>query len=117
MSKSQTPEGGTAAQLHLSNNVNQFLFDLKNEATEHGFKTGESWNLELATDMELTDLKRFHYPVISLRLDPSTLLNVYRQVKGKLNQQFSADDVVLTSAILADNDKKFIAAFPNRIPR
>src|ERR1700744_918723 len=117
MNNPQAQTGGADAQQRLPNKVNQFLFDLKNEACEHGFKAGESWTLQLATDTELTDLKRFHHPIISLRLEPVALLNVYQQVKDKLKQSFSADDAALTPGELAGNEKKLLVAFPARITR
>ena len=54
-----------AQQSLLAGQVNLFLFDLKNEANEHGFKPDESWNLQIATDDEIISLKKQYHPVIS----------------------------------------------------
>lgn len=106
--------GADAQQLFLNNQINLFLFDLKNEASEHGFKANESWALQLATEEEILSLKRLYYPVVSLRLQPDDLLKVFQEVKNKLQQSLSKDDVSLTESDLAQNDKRHLAAYPLR---
>ena len=100
-----------AQQIFLSNQVNLFLFDLKNEATEHGFKTSESWKLQIVTEDEIIGLKKEHHPLISLRLQTHALLRVYLQVKSKLQQSLSDNDRTLTEDDLARNDKKHLVAY------
>lgn len=99
-------------QYFLESQVNLFLFDLKNEASEHGFRQGESWALTLATEQEMLSLKRFHHPVVSLRLQPATLLKVYQRVKSQLNQSISTTDAALTSLDLTRTEKTLLAAYP-----
>jgi hypothetical protein len=113
MSELQTlPATDTDAQQHfLDSQTSLFLFDLKNEAIEHGFKTGDTWNLQLVTDGEIKQLKDLHRPVIALRLQPHALLTVFKQVKTKLQQSFSKDDDAITVNDLAVNEKKFLAAY------
>jgi hypothetical protein len=94
--------------------VNLFLFDLKNEATEHGFKAGESWNLEIATEDEIIKLKRHHHPVVSMRLQAQALLGAYLKVKSTLQQSLSKDDMALTAEELTRDEKKHLAAYPVR---
>ncbi len=105
-------ESATAHQNSLKEQANLFLFDLRNEATEHGFKTGESWTIELVTDREIRLLKRTHHPVISLRLQPHVLLPVYQQVKSGLKQSLDKADTALTAVDLAANEKQHLVAYP-----
>lgn len=104
--------GNTNAQQLLARQVNIFLFDLKNEASEHGFRSDDSWTLQLATDEEFADLKKHHYPIITLKLRPDVLLNAFQQVKGKLQQSLSTQEVELTVNDLIRDNIKQIAAFP-----
>src|ERR1700744_996559 len=85
------------AQQLVTNQANLFLFDLKNEASEHGFKDEDSWTLQLATDEDITSLKRFHHPMVFLKLRPESLLNVFQQVKDKLQQALSKEELALTA--------------------
>ena len=118
MSNQQALAGGAnAQQTFLAGQVELFLFDLKNEATEHGFKADESWNLQIASEEEMTTLKRQYHPVVSLKLQPDVLLNVYLQVKSKLQQALSKIDLALTDDDLSRDDKRHLAAFPVRITR
>lgn len=111
----QTHMGDTDAQQHfLSNQVELFLFDLKNEAIEQGFKSGESWTLKLATGDEIIAFKKHHHLVISLKLQPYALLKVYQQVKSKLQQSLGKDDAALTVSDLARDEKTHLVAYPDR---
>ncbi len=114
-----TPSAGKSDtnQLILDKQINLFLFDLKNEAIELGFKQGEHWALTLSTDLEIADLKKNNHKVIVLRLQPEELLNVYQHVKRKLNQELSSTDAVLTAGNLEHNGKGFLAAYPVRNTR
>lgn len=107
--------GGTDAQHHfLTNQVELFLFDLKNEASEHGFKPDESWALKLATEAEIAGLKRQFHPIVSLQLQSHALLKVFQQVKNKLQQSISRDDAALTASDLDRDEKKYMVAYPVR---
>ncbi|PJJ85008.1 hypothetical protein [Mucilaginibacter auburnensis] len=111
-----TPTAGKADknQPILDKQIDLFLFDLKNESIELGFKQGEHWALTLSTDLEIADLKKNNHRVIVLRLQPEELLNVYQRVKRKLNQELSSTDAVLTAGNLEHNGKGFLAAYPVR---
>jgi len=103
-----------AQQQFLDNKANIFLFDLKNEAAEHGFKHGESWHLQIATDDEVVRLKRLHYPVITMKLKPNALLGVYQQVKSRIKQYVDKSENELSETDLIRDGKHHIAAYPLR---
>lgn len=115
MSNQRALSGSAHAQQNSpGNQADLFLFDLKNEACEHGLKTGEYWNLRIATENEIINLKKEHHPVVSIRLQTHDLLRVYLQVKGKLQQSINDTDRTLTEADLARDEKKHLVAFPVR---
>lgn len=118
MSDRQALMGSEDAQQNfLASQVNLFLFDLKNEACELGFKADESWNLEIATEDEIISLKKQHHPVISIQLQAQALLRAYLQVKNKLQQSLSKNDMALTADELARDQKRILAAYPARSMR
>lgn len=119
MSYQQSPVSGRViTQQHsAAGTADLFLFDLKNEASEHGFKADESWTLQLSTDEEIVDLKRQYYPVISTRLKPGALLEVFQLVKQRLQQTLSSSDLALTENDIAKDEKKHLAAFPTKHSR
>ncbi|XHR97408.1 hypothetical protein ACFJIV_12575 [Mucilaginibacter sp. UC70_90] len=119
MSHQQSPVPGrvNTQQHSTAGAADFFLFDLKNEASEHGFKADESWTLELSTDEEIAGLKRHYYPVISTRLKPAALLEVFQVVKQRLQQALSISELALTENDIARNEKKHLAAFPSKLSR
>ncbi|QKJ30511.1 hypothetical protein HQ865_12335 [Mucilaginibacter mali] len=115
MDNQQALTGSADAQQHfLARQISIFLFDLKNEAAENGFKADESWTIQLATDAEMASLIRDHRPLVSLKLKPEALLNIYQKVKSKLQQPLSKEDITLSVTDLQNGEKKHLAAYPIR---
>ena len=115
MSNQQAPVGSADPQQNfLAGWVSLFLFDLKHEASEHGFKPDESWQLQIASEDEIISLKKLYHPVISQRLGAQTLLTAYLQIKIKLQQTFSKNDMALTADDLSRDGKQHLAAYPAR---
>jgi hypothetical protein len=101
-----------AQQDALARQVNLFLFDLKNEACEHGFRSADAWTVQMAGDDEITLLKRLHHPLIALKLYPDTLLNAFLKVKLKLQQPLSEQEMSLTTGDLSAGGFKYLTAYP-----
>jgi len=117
-SNEQALAAGADAQQHfLADKVNIFLFDLKNEAVEHGFKSGDSWSLQMANDNEIVNLKRTHNLVISMRFKPYVLLQAYQQVKGKMQQSANQIETDLSVNDLIREGKQHLVAYPLRTSR
>ena len=115
MTNRQASMGNADAQQSLlAGQVNLFLFDLKNEANEHGFKADESWNVRIVTEDGITDLQKKNHLVICLKLQPTDLLNAYLQVKRRLEQSLSKDDIALTAEDLNRSGKRYLAAYPEK---
>ncbi|WP_426587504.1 hypothetical protein [Mucilaginibacter sp. R-33] len=88
MSNQQPPMRAADAQRHLlSGQVNPFSFDPKNEADELGFKPGEPWNPQIATENEMIGLKKQYHPVISLRLQVQTLLTDQSEITANVRRK------------------------------
>lgn len=98
----------------LTSQINLFLFDLKNEAAEHGFKTGETWALHLATEAEFAGFKKIHKPLVSLRLQAPALLDAFQRVKIRLQQSLSKQEMELTATDLLKNEVHHLVAYPVR---
>lgn len=111
MSNQKNATVNAAEQQTILGKVNLFLFDLKNEAKERGFKPHDSWILELATDNDLRLLRRSHHPIILMKLQPTILLRVYLQIKSKLNQAHSDTDLALTNKDITNNEQQYLVAY------
>lgn len=116
-SKKALADTASVQQNILNSQINLFLFDLKNEAAEHGFKTGETWALHMATDAEFAGFKKIHKPLVSLRLQPPALLDAFQRVKIRLQQSLSAQESELTASDLDKNEVHLLVAYPVRSTR
>ncbi|MGN6638642.1 MAG: hypothetical protein ACTHJ8_06995 [Mucilaginibacter sp.] len=101
-----------AQQDALTRQVNLFLFDLKNEACEHGFQSADAWTIQMASNDEMTLLKKQHHPFIALHLYPDALLNVFLRVKLKMQQPLSKQEMSLTISDLTRDNFEYLAAYP-----
>src|ERR1700748_1228331 len=61
-----------------------YVYDLNNCARENGFRTDETWEFSLATDIEKTVLEKKYYPTISAKVMPEFLSELVNLVKSKL---------------------------------
>ena len=53
-------------------------------------------------------------PVLSIRLNPESLLSAFQLVKTQLQQSLSKSDLELTAGDLEKDDKRNLAAYPDR---
>ncbi|MDO3628478.1 hypothetical protein [Mucilaginibacter sp. BT774] len=62
----------------------EYVYDLKNRASEFGFNNLEGWQFSLVTDLEKTRIEKEYYPTISAHPEQEGLFEFLRLVKGKL---------------------------------
>lgn len=105
------PTSANSQQTSAVGTANLFLFDLKNEATEHGFKADQAWALQLSTVAEIAALKRLYHPLVTVRIDPAAMLQAYRLVKARLQQPLTDADDALTEAAIVRDELTHLAAF------
>ena len=91
------------------------VYDLMNEAKEHGFKEEDKWTLILVTDAERARIKKDYYPVLANKLSPDDLLQVFRTVKTELHQSLSKEEMQMDyKSILTEELNHIIAFNPKR---
>src|ERR1700743_886503 len=64
-----------------------YVYDLQNCAREFGFKTEEHWEILLASVSEKTALEKKYFPLLSLKVLPESLSEMFSLVKEKLRQK------------------------------
>jgi len=93
-----------------------YVYDLMNEAKEHGFKDEDRWELSMVTEAERTRIQRNYYPAVASKAFPDMLLHVFQSVKSRLKQSLSKAEQLMDSGTIARDDLKYIIAFnPKRI--
>jgi len=88
-----------------------YLYDLNNCAKEFGFKEDEGWELSLATDEEKKSLQKKYYPVISTKVVPEILTELFNNVRSKLSQAKSNIQNKFDTDNLAAHNLQYLVAF------
>src|SRR5476651_712834 len=88
-----------------------YLFDLMNTARENGFKPGEKWELGLANEAQKTRIQKDYSPAIATKVFPEILLQVYQDVKLKLNQTLNSEEELLNMKSVLSEKLNYIVAY------
>ncbi|MFI5162868.1 MAG: hypothetical protein ACHQHN_16420 [Sphingobacteriales bacterium] len=100
----------------IETQTRMYVYDLMNEAKEHGFKNDDNWELSMVTEAERTRIQRNYYPAVASKAFPDMLLPVFQSVKSRLNQSLSKEEQLMDSKSVLKDDLKYIIAFnPKRI--
>ena len=68
----------------VENQAREYVYDVKNCASEFGQSTLDGWEFSLVTDVEKTKIEKNYYPTVSARPAQEGLLELFRLVKSKL---------------------------------
>ncbi len=71
-------------QRSVESQAREYVYDLKNCASEYGQNTLEGWEFSLVTDVEKTKIEKDYYPTVSAHPEPESLFEMLKLVKGKL---------------------------------
>ena len=93
-----------------------YVYDLMNEAKEHGFKDEDTWELSMVTEAERSRIQRNYYPAVASKVFPEILLPVYQSIKSRLKQSLSKEEEEMNNSTILRDDLKYIIAFnPKRV--
>lgn len=90
-----------------------YVYDLNNCAREFGFKTDESWEINMATGEQKADIEKKYFPTLSARVLPEILVEMLGCVRFKLHQ--GIPNVVSTNATGQQNLNYLVAFNPTRL--
>lgn len=68
----------------VESQAREYVYDLKNCASEYGQNTLEGWEFSLVTDVEKTKIEKDYYPTVSAHPEQESLFEMLKLVKGKL---------------------------------
>lgn len=88
-----------------------YVYDLMNEAKEHGFKEDDKWTLTLVTESEQKKIKADYYPAVVNKVSPEILLQLFQAVKSGLHQSLSKEELLIDTKTILDGDLNYIIAF------
>jgi hypothetical protein len=68
----------------VESQAREYVYDLKNCASEFGFNNEEGWQFSLVTDVEKIKIEKDYYPTISAHPAQEALFEFLKLVKSKL---------------------------------
>lgn len=88
-----------------------YVYDLNNCAREFGFKDDEGWELNLVSNEERTSLQKRYHPMVSTKVVPEVLAELFNEVKSQLVQAKSNIQNKLDVERLGVQDLEYLVAF------
>jgi len=95
----------------IEKQTRMYLFDLMNTAKENGFKAEDSLKLSVVSEQEKTKIFKDYYPVISARIFPEILLQVFQSVKSNLSQTLNNEEQSLNMKSILNEKLNYIVAY------
>jgi len=68
----------------VESQAREYVYDVKNCASEYGQSTLEGWEFSLVTDVEKTKIEKNYYPTVAAHPAQEALFELFRLVKSKL---------------------------------
>lgn len=88
-----------------------YVYDLNNTAREFGFKHDEGWELNVATQEEKIYLEKKYHPIISSKMMPEILSEMFGLVKSKLTQTAANISNNLQTGTIQNPELQYLVAF------
>jgi len=88
-----------------------YMYDLMNEAKEHGFKAEDKWSLCLVTKSAQEQIRKDYYPTVVNEVSPEILLKLFHLVKSGLQQSLSKEELLIDTKSIIDGQLHYIIAF------
>ncbi|WP_428328285.1 hypothetical protein [Mucilaginibacter sp.] len=101
----------------VESQAREYLYDVKNCASEYGQSTLEGWEFNLVTDVEKTKLEKTYYPTVSARPAKEALLELFNLVKSKILLPAGSIDNGFDMSTITNKDVAYLIAFNPKLHR
>ena len=88
-----------------------YVYDLMNEAKEHGFKADDTWELSLVSETDRVRIQKDYYPAVASKSLSDTLLQVFQSVKSAMHSPLSKEEELMNNQSILNDGLKYIIAF------
>jgi len=95
----------------------EYVYDLKNCASEFGFKNDEGWQFSLVTDQEKTKIEKDYYPTISAHPAQEALFEFLKMVKEKLMLPLNKEEYGFDPSSAVHKNVRHLIAFNPKMHR
>ena len=101
----------------VESQAREYVYDVKNCASEFGQSTLEGWEFSLVTDIEKAKIEKNYYPTVSAHPAQEALLELFRLVKSKLVLPLSNMDNSFDANPSTQKNATYLIAFNPKLHR
>ena len=101
----------------VESQAREYLYDVKNCASEFGQSTLEGWEFSLVTDVEKTKIEKNYYPTVAAHPAQEALLELFRLVKSKVVAPLSTEHNGFDMHSIMNKDVTYMIAFNPKMHR
>jgi hypothetical protein len=101
----------------VESQAREYVYDVKNCASEFGQSTLEGWEFSLVTDVEKTKIEKNYYPTVSAHPAQEALFELFRLVKSKILQPLSAMESGFDANSAMNRNVTYLIAFNPKLHR
>jgi hypothetical protein len=101
----------------LEAQAREYVYDVKNCASEFGQNTVEGWEVSLVTDTGKTKIEKDYYPTVSANPAHETLVEMLKLVKAKLLLPLSKSEYDFDINSATHKDIRHLIAFNPKMHR
>jgi len=95
----------------------EYIYDVKNCASEYGQSTLDGWEFSLVTDVQKTKIEKNYYPTVSAHPAQESLFALFKAVKSKLMIPLSGLENAFDLQSAANKDITYLIAFNEKLHR
>jgi hypothetical protein len=101
----------------VESQAREYVYDVKNCASEFGQSTLEGWEFSLVTDVEKTKIEKNYYPTVSAHPAQEALIELFRLVKSKIVLPINSLENSFDSNSLVNKNVTHLIAFNPKLHR
>ncbi|HEY5327933.1 MAG TPA: hypothetical protein VIJ27_13095 [Mucilaginibacter sp.] len=101
----------------VESQAREYVYDVKNCASEFGQNTLEGWEFSLVTDVEKTKIEKNYYPTVTAHPAQEALFELFRLVKSKLLLPLSNLENSFDANSLMNKNVTYLIAFNPKFHR
>jgi len=101
----------------IESEAREYVYDLKNCASEFGFNNQEGWQFSLVSDLEKAKIEKDYHPTVSAHPDQEALFEFFRLVKGKMMLPLNKEEHSFDINSFEHKDVKHLIAFNPKMHR
>jgi hypothetical protein len=95
----------------------EYIYDVKNCASEYGQSTLEGWEFSLVSDVQKIKIEKNYYPTVAAHPAQELLFALFKAVKSKLMIPLSGLENGFDITSAANKDITYLIAFNEKLHR